>query len=119
MQRNIVVFMFLVLLLSFLAPVPVAHAAIIRYAKPSATGTGDCLSWLNACTLKTALTNAASGNEIWVAAGTHKPTSGADRTATFQLKNGVAIYGGFKGTERRPRATSATRRRMSSSSAAI
>ena len=74
-----------------------ARAAGIRYAIPG--GTGDCSSWANACTLQTALTGAASGNEIWVAAGTHKPTAGADRTATFQLMNSVALYGGFAGTE--------------------
>jgi predicted outer membrane repeat protein len=63
-------------------------------------GTGDCSSWENACELQTALTNAVSGDEIWVAAGTHKPTATeTDRTATFQLKEGVAVYGGFVGTE--------------------
>ena len=74
-----------------------AHAAGIRYSKSSATG--DCSSWANACTLQTALTGAASGDEIWAAAGTHKPTTGTDRNATFQLKGGVALYGGFAGTE--------------------
>jgi hypothetical protein len=38
--------------------------------------------------------------EIWVAAGTYRPDLGTaqtpgDRLATFQLVNGVAIYGGF------------------------
>ncbi len=32
-------------------------------------------------------------------AGTYLPTITDDRTASFQLKNGVAIYGGFIGTE--------------------
>jgi len=76
------------------------RAASVRYAKPTATGTGDCSSWANACTLQTALTGAASGDEIWAAAGVYKPTMlSTDRAATFQLKDGVAIYGGFYGTE--------------------
>ncbi len=96
--RLVSVLILLTLLLSTLAVTP-AHAAGIRYAKPAATGTGNCSSWANACTLQTALTGAVSGDEIWVAAGTHKPTTGTDRSATFQLKNGVAVYGGFAGTE--------------------
>jgi hypothetical protein len=76
-----------------------AQAVGFRYAKPSATGTGNCLSWANACRLQTALSGAVSGNEVWVAEGTHKPTTTTDRAVTFQLKNGVAIYGGFTGTE--------------------
>jgi len=54
----------------------------------------------DACILQTALTVAVSGYEIWAAVGTYKPTSDVnDRTATFQLKDGVALYGGFAGTE--------------------
>ncbi len=72
----------------------------IFYAKPTASGTGDCSSWANACILQNALTTAISGNEIWTAAGTHKPTTNpTNRDATFRLKNGVALYGGFVGTE--------------------
>ena len=96
--RLVNVLILLTLLLSTLGVTP-AHAAGIHYAKPTATGTGDCSSWANACTLQTALAGAVSGDEIWVAAGTHKPTTGADRSATFQLKDGVAVYGGFAGTE--------------------
>lgn len=69
----------------------------ICYVTP--TGTGDCSSWPNACGLQTALAAAQPGSEIWVAAGTYKPTDGTDRSATFTLKDGVAIYGGFAGTE--------------------
>jgi hypothetical protein len=82
-------------------PLHAAHAteAGIRHAKPTASGTGNCLSWANACTLQIALTGAVSGDEIWAMAGTHKPTTDIVRTITFQLKDGVAVYGGFAGTE--------------------
>jgi len=42
---------------------------------------------------------AAGGGEVWVTAGTYKPTDSTDRTIFFLLKPGVALYGGFKGTE--------------------
>ncbi len=63
------------LLFSWLTSSTIAHAAVVLYAKPAASGTGDCSSWANACTLQTALTGAASGDEIWAATGTHKPTT--------------------------------------------
>jgi hypothetical protein len=66
-------------------------------------GTGDCTSWGDACDLQAALAAAASSDEIWAAAGVYQPTAdpaAADpRTATFHLKSGVAVYGGFAGTE--------------------
>jgi parallel beta-helix repeat protein/predicted outer membrane repeat protein len=40
---------------------------------------------------------AAGGGQVWVKAGTYVP--GAIRNATFHLKPGVALYGGFSGTE--------------------
>ncbi|MCX6036272.1 MAG: hypothetical protein NTV38_15085, partial [Chloroflexi bacterium] len=91
--------LFVIVFMLAVTPLQSALASGVRYAKPSATGTGNCLSWANACSLQTALTGAVSGNEIWAAAGVYKPTAGTDRTATFQLKDGVAVYGGFAGTE--------------------
>ena len=92
-------FSLLMLLTALVGSVDVtpAYAVGILYATPN--GTGDCSSWANACALHTALTDAVSGDEIWVAAGTYNPTTGTDRAATFQLKDGVAVYGGFDGTE--------------------
>jgi len=89
----------LVALLGFGA-VGQASAASIIYVNHAASGANNGSSWGNAYrSLQTALTAAVSGNQIWVANGTYKPTTTADRSKTFTLKNGVAIYGGFAGTE--------------------
>jgi uncharacterized repeat protein (TIGR01451 family) len=75
-----------------------AQEPIPYYVTPG--GSGDCTSWADACDLQTALTAARSGDEIWAAAGTYMPTSDpTDRAATFQLQDGVAVYGGFAGAE--------------------
>ncbi|RME05942.1 MAG: hypothetical protein D6816_08290, partial [Bacteroidetes bacterium] len=77
----------------------IASAATI-YVDASATGANDGSSWTDAYTdLQDALSAAVSGDDIWVAAGTYKPTSTTDRNISFSMKNGVAIYGGFAGTE--------------------
>lgn len=74
----------------------VAHGVL--HVAPAAQG--RCASWADACALRTALAGALSGDEIWVKAGVHYPTTDpADRAATFTLKSGVAAYGGFAGTE--------------------
>ncbi len=72
----------------------------VFYVKNGGAGS-DCASWTLACSdLQAALARTGyPGQEIWIAAGPYKPTAGTDRSATFQLKNGVAIYGGFAGTE--------------------
>ena len=54
-------------------------------------------SWANSTANLQAAINSlsATGGEVWVAAGTYKPTTSTDRTISFSLRNGVTIYGGF------------------------
>lgn len=60
----------------------------------------DGLSWNGAfLSLQTAIAVSQAGDEIWVASGSYRPAGGAAREATFPLKDGVGIYGGFSGTE--------------------
>ncbi|MFW5942118.1 MAG: Calx-beta domain-containing protein [Chloroflexota bacterium] len=95
----------IVLLFVLLGPGAAQAQSNILYVDASAGGAGDGSSWADAYpTLQDALSNAASGDEIWVAAGVYYPDEGAgqtndDRASTFTLQNGVAIYAGFDGTE--------------------
>ncbi|MBU0490223.1 MAG: DUF11 domain-containing protein [Chloroflexi bacterium] len=73
------------------------HVTEIIYVDASASGANTGASWADAWTdLQAALGRAYPGVQIWVAAGVYKPTAvSTDRTATFQLVDGVEIYGGF------------------------
>ncbi|MEO1514150.1 MAG: choice-of-anchor Q domain-containing protein [Bacteroidota bacterium] len=78
-------------------------SATVVYVDITATGSDNGRSWTNAYTdLQDALDkarNTPSVTEIWVATGTYLPSQNGDRAASFELVPGVAIYGGFKGTE--------------------
>lgn len=70
------------------------------YVKANASGAATGLNWVNAFTnLQEALSAVVPGDEIWVAAGQYKPTTSTTRTISFQVRNGVNMYGGFAGTE--------------------
>ncbi len=63
-------------------------------------GNGDGTSWGRAFKrLQDALAVVQKGAQIWVAKGTYRPTTGDNRYASFLLKENVALYGGFDGTE--------------------
>ena len=84
---------------------PVAANGTIHYVDADATSGGNNgSSWADAYTeLQLALDAGVSGDQIWVAEGTYTPTAehggSGDRYKSFQMKNGVAIYGGFDPTE--------------------
>ncbi len=83
----------------------VATAQDRWYVDDDAPPGGDGTSWATAFShLQDGLAATAGNDVIWVAAGTYAPDQGAgqapgDREATFQLINGVALYGGFVGDE--------------------
>ena len=58
-------------------------------------------TWEDALATVEAALDAAEpdGCEIWVAAGWYYPEDGDGRAATFRLRSGVDLYGGFAGTE--------------------
>ena len=61
---------------------------------------GDGSSWASPLTsLTDTLGQATPGDQVWVAQGVYLPTAGADRTASFHLREGVEVYGGFAGSE--------------------
>ncbi|GAB3999539.1 hypothetical protein GCM10028807_50050 [Spirosoma daeguense] len=87
----------LVLMLVSISSV-LAQAGTIRYVKAGGTGNGS--SWASASGNLQAMINAsAAGDQVWVAAGTYKPTTTTDRTINFAMLPDLAIYGGFVGNE--------------------
>jgi len=89
----------------FLVAAAGVRADVIYVDANAVNSANDGTSWADAyLTLQSALAIANSGDEIWVASGVYNPDQGpsqtpGDRAATFQLINGVAIYGGFAGSE--------------------
>ncbi|NNF36959.1 MAG: hypothetical protein HKN68_22845, partial [Saprospiraceae bacterium] len=73
------------------------------YVDELTTGARYGGDWPNAfVSLQDALSIAdcnVSVTEIWVKSGEYYPTEGMDQTISFELKDGLAIYGGFNGGE--------------------
>ncbi|MFT6712923.1 MAG: hypothetical protein ACJAVJ_000196 [Planctomycetota bacterium] len=83
-----------------------ASAGTIYVDANLTTGLDDGSSWANAIQssigVKVALAAATSGDDIYVADGTYLASSGLTRSDSFQLINGVTLYGGFLGGEASP-----------------
>ncbi len=86
---------------------PVA-AGRIRYVRQG--GTGDGTSWTNASgDIQRMIDELADNNpgglpgEVWIAAGEYEPQtqliSNASYSASFRMRDGISVYGGFAGGE--------------------
>ncbi|MFN8473344.1 MAG: choice-of-anchor Q domain-containing protein [Anaerolineae bacterium] len=98
--RACLIFLSLAAILAAATPIHATTGVTIIYVVPGGTGSGA--SWADGKNLAAALRDAPSGSQLWVKAGvyTPDPTGLTDpRSATFALKSGVAVYGGFAGTE--------------------
>ncbi|MCI0363001.1 MAG: hypothetical protein L0219_03920 [Phycisphaerales bacterium] len=87
--------------LAALVLTPAAMSVVIRVDVQSPVN-GPGTTWSNAYSnLQSALAVANSGDSLWVADGTYKPTAQTDppdaRSATFSMETGVKLYGGFQG----------------------
>ena len=93
---------FMAMLFAALVIISTAQGEII-YVDVDATGANNGTTWADASnSLQDVLAVAQSGDEIRVAQGIYKPDVGGgntpgDRTATFQIINGVVIKGGYAG----------------------
>jgi predicted lipoprotein with Yx(FWY)xxD motif len=84
-----------------------ALQANIIYVNSNATAGGNGTSWetaYNDLQDALAMTVSGRGDQVWIAQGTYYPIdinnqAEFDRTATFYIKDQVALYGGFIGSE--------------------
>lgn len=82
-------------------------AGRIRYVMETAQGSGDGTSWANASgdlqKMIDELATIDAPGEVWVAAGTYRPTTqiieGVQYAASFRMRDGINVYGGFAGGE--------------------
>lgn len=98
------------ILLSLLMVAVFTCNAATYYITYTGAGLKDGSSWANAgdsSMIQSFINAASAGDNLWVAAGTYKPTAfhplctscGTARQYTFALKSKVSLYGGFNGTE--------------------
>jgi hypothetical protein len=80
-----------------------ADAQVVRFVNAAAPAGGNGLTWATAYNdLHSAIAD-RDAEQLWVSAGIYRPASwrsvGTPREVSFELRNGLAIYGGFDGTE--------------------
>ena len=101
MRKAAIQFVWVMVLVFLCSSVGWGQAVI--YVDDDAGGAGDGSSWSDAFTsLQGALAAAGRGDEIRVGQGVYRPDTGSVvapgfRGATFALRSGVSIYGGYAG----------------------
>jgi hypothetical protein len=93
-MKQFILFIFLSITLS--------SNALTRYVTSTGAGAMNGSTWLNAypsTSLQIAINASGTGDEVWVATGIYYTTTGTNRNISFNMKNGVSIYGSFSGTE--------------------
>lgn len=83
------------------APVQIELGNTVIYVNAAGRNGGDGTSWSRAFNdLQDALASVEGcRDEIWLARGTYRPTSGTNIDANFFVPEGTIIYGGFAGNE--------------------
>jgi predicted outer membrane repeat protein len=78
-----------------------AQANVVYVNQANKEGSHDGQSWATAYTdLQEAIDQAQKQKkEVWVAKGVYYPTTTDDKSISFQMKEGVSVYGGFIGNE--------------------
>ncbi len=94
----------LLLALSLALPAAAQPAGPVLFVDADAPVGGDGQTWATAFdelreALAFARANPDAVEQVWVAEGVYRPTAGTDRDESFDLVGGVALYGGFEGTE--------------------
>ncbi len=87
------------LLVTALALACASQAEATCFVNQAASGLNDGSSWTDAYVDLQSAINSTACDEIWVAEGVYKPGASGDDTAAFNLRPGVALYGGFAGSE--------------------
>lgn len=82
---------------SFLLVIGFSLAAETIYVSPTGSASGAGTHWDDPTSLTRACTQAQYGDRIFVMSGTYVPGQTSD--ATFTIKPGVQLYGGFAGHE--------------------
>ncbi|MBL8746516.1 MAG: hypothetical protein JNK58_09195 [Phycisphaerae bacterium] len=93
-------FIFAILIALLSSRLPTSASAATIYVNAAAAPGGNGTSWGAAYSdLRAALIASVTGDQVWIARGTYRPTASLDRALRFDVPSGVQVFGGFAGYE--------------------